>query len=107
MKQLQIGMKTIALCKKITPLFNNMTNFTGWAIVIQACSHQFLAGFLPPFAEKQWVCIGIKYSIVFIESRVISRPFQNNLHIYETFLDTQTCRLLGHSHTVHLYMLQR
>ena len=58
-KQLQVGMKTTAPCKKVTPLFDNMTDFNGWAIVIQACSHQFLAGFLPPFAEKQFVCIGI------------------------------------------------
>jgi len=41
------------------PLFDNMTDFNGWAIVIQARSHQFLAGFLPPFAEKQFVGIGI------------------------------------------------
>jgi hypothetical protein len=50
-------MKTTAPCKKITPSFDNMTDFDGWAIVIQARSHQFLAGFLPLFAEKQWVRI--------------------------------------------------
>ena len=55
-KQLQVGMKVTAPCKEITPLLDNMTDFDGWAIVIQAHSHQFLAGFLPLFAEKQWVC---------------------------------------------------
>jgi len=58
-KQLRVGMKTTAPCKKVTPLFDNMTVFNGWAIVIQARSHQFLLGFLPPFAEKQFMHIGI------------------------------------------------
>jgi len=58
-KQLQVGMKTTALCRKVMPLFDNMTDFNGWAIVIQARFHQFLAGFLLPFAEKQFMRIGI------------------------------------------------
>ena len=31
-KQLRVGMKTTAPCKNITPLFDNMTDFNGWAI---------------------------------------------------------------------------
>jgi hypothetical protein len=80
-KQLRVGMKTTAPCKKITPLFDNMTDFSGWAIVIQARSHQFLAGFLPVFAEKQWVCIEMKYIVLIILlNQVISRLFRNSLH---------------------------
>jgi len=54
-KQLWVGIKTTAPCKKVMPLFDNMTDFNGWAIVIQAHSHQFLAGFLLLFAEKEFV----------------------------------------------------
>lgn len=62
-KQLRVGMKTTAPCKEVTLLSDNMTDFDGWVIVIQARSHQFLAGFLPPFAEKQFVRIGINISL--------------------------------------------
>lgn len=63
-KQLRVEMMTTTPCKKVTPLFDYMTDLGHWAIVIQARSHQFLEGFLPIFAEKQSVCIGTIYPIL-------------------------------------------
>jgi len=68
-KQLRVGMKTTAPCRKVMPLFDNMTDFNGWTIVIQARSHQFLAGFLPPFAEKKFVHIGINIPLFVLNQK--------------------------------------
>ena len=55
-----------------------MTDLGNWALVIQACSHQILEGFLPMFAEKQSVYIGIIYPILKNWIKSNTRLFQNN-----------------------------